>query len=56
MGHPDLPQTWDERKKVLVQYIVYPNVGDWKVVRRKDLIPYHGGTDSKKKKGGSCRG
>ena len=50
MGRPDLPQTWDQSEEVLVQYIVYPNVGEWKVVPRKDLVQFHGRSDRKKRR------
>jgi len=50
MGRPDLPKTWDQSQKVLVQYIVYPNVGEWAVVPRNDLVPFHGRSDRKKRR------
>lgn len=48
---PGIPETWDEKRKVLVQYIVYPNVGQMRLVSRKQLTPYHGhGNGSNKRK------
>ena len=48
---PGIPETWDEKRKVLVQYIVYPNVGQLMLVSRKQLTPYHGhGSGSNKRK------
>ena len=48
---PGIPETWDEKRKVLVQYIVYPNIGQIGLVSRKQLTPYHGhGNGSNKRK------
>ena len=48
---PGIPETWDEKRKVLVQYIVYPNIGQIRLVSRKQLTPYHGhGNGSNKRK------
>ena len=50
LGLPDIPETWNEKRKVLVQYIVYPNIGDMRLVSRNELIPYHGLSSSNKKR------
>ena len=50
LGLPNIPETWNEKREVLVQYIVYPNIGDMRLVSREELIPYHGHSSSNKKR------